>query len=240
MKVEAKGNAGMTRSQTAAILTGLKPRFLEGLTLVEAQAVLGAAVRKRFNANSVITSEGDPAAHLYLMLDNGARYCTISPQGRKTVIRWAPAGEVVGGVAFIEKPLEYVMTTEAVRKSSALVWDRDTIQSLAATYPKLMQNALLVAFDYVVLFKILHVVAHTQSAPQRVAQVLGYLAKMMGQKVRGGVELHIRNEELAQEANVTIFTISRLMREWERRGLLKKFRGKVVLRRPEELIRIKA
>jgi CRP-like cAMP-binding protein len=62
----------------------------------------------------------------------------------------------------------------------------------------------------------------------------------MGQSVSGGVELHVRNEELANEANVTIFTVSRLMGEWQRKGLLKKSRGKVVLRLPEELIRLEA
>jgi CRP-like cAMP-binding protein len=48
----------------------------------------------------------------------------------------------------------------------------------------------------------------------------------------------VRNEELAHEANVTIFTVSRLMVEWEKKGLLTKGRGKVVLRLPEELIRL--
>ena len=60
----------------------------------------------------------------------------------------------------------------------------------------------------------------------------------MGQKVPGGVELQVRNEELSHEANVTIFTVSRLMVEWEKKGLLTKGRGKVVLRLPEELIRL--
>jgi CRP-like cAMP-binding protein len=240
MNAEAKKSAGLTSSQIAAILTGLKPRFLEGLTPVEAEVVLSAAERKQFSANSVITSEGDPATHLYLMLDNGARYYTMSPQGRKIVVRWVPAGDLVGGVALAWKPLEYIFTTEAVKRSSALAWDRDRIRSLGAAYPKLMENAVLVANDYLILFRILHVVAHTHSAPQRLAQVLGYLAKDMGQRVNGGVELYIRNEELAQEANVTIFTVSRLMKEWERKGLLQKNRGKVLLRSPEKLIHLTA
>jgi CRP-like cAMP-binding protein len=102
-----------------------------------------------------------------------------------------------------------------------------------------LENALLLAYDYLILYRTLHVAASCQSAPQRVAQVLGNLAKGMGRKVDGGVELHIRNEELANEANVTIFTVSRLMGEWQRKGLLVKSRGKVVVRLPEELIRMK-
>ena len=62
----------------------------------------------------------------------------------------------------------------------------------------------------------------------------------MGQTVAEGVELCVRNEELANEANMTVFTVSRLMGEWQRQGLLVKSRGKVVLRMPEKLTHMEA
>ena len=156
------------------------------------------------------------------------------------MIRWIPPGEVFGGVAFLSKPLEYSLSTEAVKQGSALVWDRATIRSFGAKYPRLMENALLVAYDYLVLYKILHLASNCQSASQRLGQVLGSLAKGMGQTVAGGVEVYVRNEELANEANVTVFTVSRLMGEWQRQGLLVKSRGKVVLRLPEKLTHMEA
>jgi CRP-like cAMP-binding protein len=187
-----------------------------------------------------MTSEGDRAEHLFLMLDWGARYFTMSPKGEKVVVRWLSPGEVVGGVSFLSKPLPYLLSTEVAKNSSALVWDLATIRSLAGMHPQLVENALQVAHDYLLFYRILHVTLSCQSAPQRVAQVLGYLATEMGQRVSGGMQLFIRNEELAHQANVTIFTVSRLMGEWQRKGLLTKSRGKVVVRSPEELLRIEA
>jgi CRP-like cAMP-binding protein len=67
--------------------------------------------------------------------------------------------------------------------------------------------------------------------------VLGNLAKGIGQRSFEGTVLNISNEELANEANVTIFTVSRLLSEWHRKGLLVKSRGSVVIRSPEELVR---
>ena len=240
MKADAKRNAGMTSSRAAAMLAGMRSEFLEGLNALEVKDVLGAATRRRFAVGSLVISEGDAADHLFLMLDGGARHYTLSPQGKKIVVRWIRPGELVGGAALLSAPKEYVLSTEAVTNSTALVWDRATIRSLAARYPRLVENALLLAYDYVVHYRIRHVAASCQSAPQRLAQVLGYLAKEMGQRVPGGVELLVRNEELSHEANVTIFTVSRLMAEWEKKGLLTKGRGKVVLRFPEELIRLEA
>jgi CRP-like cAMP-binding protein len=238
MDVKAQGKAGMTSTQAAAILTGLRPVFLEGLNPADAGSILAAARMRRFEANSVISSEGDPADRLFLMLDGGARFYTLSPEGKKVVVRWIRPGELVGGTSLLTKPLDLVLSAEAVRNSSALVWDRATIRSFAARCPRLLENAMLLAYDYLVHYRILHVATSTQSAPQRLAQVLGYLAKEMGERVPGGVELRVNNEGLAHEANVTVFTVSRLMGEWQRKGLLKKRRGAVVLRLPEELIRL--
>jgi CRP-like cAMP-binding protein len=240
MKGEAKGRAGKTSSRVAAIVAGLKSRFLEGLDPAEVHSIVAAATLKQFKTNSLMNREGDRAEHFFLMLDWGARHFTMSPKGEKVVVRWLPPGEVVGGASFLSKPVSYILSTEVTKNSSALLWDRSTIRSLAVTYPRLMENALMVAYDYALFYRILHVALTCQSAPQRVAQVLGYLAKEMGQQVTGGLELNVRNEELAHEANVTIFTVSRLMGEWQRKGLLTKSRGKVVVPSPEDLIRIAA
>ena len=67
MDAKAKGRAGMTSSQAAAILTGLQPRFLQGMNSAEVKSILATASIRRFNASSVITREGDSADHLLLI-----------------------------------------------------------------------------------------------------------------------------------------------------------------------------
>ena len=73
------------------------------------------------------------------------------------------------------------------------------------------------------------------NARQRLATVLVNLATGFGHKVPEGVQLDVKNEELANEANVTHFTASRLMSEWQRNGMVIKRRGKVLLPSPELL-----
>jgi CRP/FNR family transcriptional regulator, nitrogen oxide reductase regulator len=238
MKAEGmKRIAGMTNSQVAEMLNTLKPRFLEGLSQAEMESVLAAASWKQYPANFLITREGDIADCAFLMLAGSARYYTMSPQGKKVIVFWLRPGDLIGGTSLLSTQQEYVMNAEAVRKTTVLEWDRDAIRSLAAASPRLLENALLLAYDYLIGFRIRHVALTCDSAPQRVAQVLGYLAKEIGQKIPGGMALHIKNEELAYEANVTTFTVSRLMGEWQRKGFLTKGRGSVVVKRPDVLIR---
>ena len=68
------------------------------------------------------------------------------------------------------------------------------------------------------------------------AQVLANLANGFGRKVAGGTELEVYNEELADEANVNLFTVSRLLSDWQRKGILTKRRGRVLLRSTERLL----
>jgi CRP-like cAMP-binding protein len=49
--------------------------------------------------------------------------------------------------------------------------------------------------------------------------------------------IDITNEELANQGGITIFTVSRLLSDWRRRGLLTKSRGRIIVRSPEDLLR---
>jgi CRP/FNR family transcriptional regulator, nitrogen oxide reductase regulator len=214
----------------------LKPRLFEGLSSSEVASIVAPATKRRFLANSVMAHEGEPADHLFLVIRGRARGFCRTPEGEKVPVFWFPPGELFGGAAFLSKSVEYLVSTEAVNNSMVLVWSRSTIRSLSAQFPPLVENALLIAYDYFVAYRSLHISATCQNARQRLAQVLGNLASGLGQRVADGVELNIRNEELASEANITIFTASRLLNEWQRKDILTKSRGKVVVRSPEALL----
>lgn len=215
---------------------GLESRFLEGLLKPDLDFVLSAATKRRCLANSVVTNQGDPADYLFLVTKGCARHFFITPDGRKVLLHWLGVGEVFGGVAVLSRPSSYLVSTEMVTDSWVLVWRRKTIRDLMARYPELMENALLVASDYFTLFLAAHVALVSHSARERLAGVLISLAEGFGQDGSGGVKLVITNEELANAANVTIFTASRLLSEWQRNGAVVKSRGGVVLRAPHKLL----
>ena len=226
----------LATSEVVALMKTLKPRFFEGLTPSDVTSIVSRATRRRFLAQSVMAHEGIPLTILFLMIHGRAQGFCMTTQGEKVPILWFPPGEVFGGAAFLSRSVDYLVSTEAINESTALIWDRAAIRSLSAQFPRLVENALLIAYDYFVVYRSLLISATCQTARQRLAQVLGNLAAGLGQRVADGVELNIRNEELANEANITIFTASRLLSEWQRKGILTKSRGKVVVRSPEALM----
>jgi CRP/FNR family transcriptional regulator, nitrogen oxide reductase regulator len=225
----------MPATGIAAVSPGLGSHFLDGLTPAARKAILASATRRRLFANSVITNQGHPADHLFLLTSGLARFFFLTEQGRKLLFQWLGPGDLFGGRAILSKPSSYLFSTETVADSLVLVWDRSTIRSFVERNPVLLENALLTASDYVGWQAASHISLACHTVRQRVAQVLLTLARTIGRETPDGIELQITNEELANAANITPFTASRLMSKWQRDRALVKRRGKVLLRSPERL-----
>jgi CRP-like cAMP-binding protein len=101
----------------------------------------------------------------------------------------------------------------------------------------MLENTLLIAADHLTLCVSSRIALSCHDAQKRLAEVLLNLARNFGHKVGDGAELEITNEELASAANVTLFTTSRQLSEWQRQGAVLKSRGKILIRCPERLFR---
>ena len=210
--------------------------MLDGLAPVEVSSVLAAARHRRFPANSVITNQGHPANHLFMVLTGCARSFFLTEGGQKLHVHSYPPGEIFGAMAMLSRPGMYVVSTEAVKNSHALVWNRVGIRNLVASHPKLLDSALSITANYLNVAIATQVSLSCHTARQRLAMVLANLASGVGHEVMGGVELIVRNEELAAAANITPFTASRVMSHWGRSGMVRKSRGRVLLPSPERLL----
>jgi CRP/FNR family transcriptional regulator, nitrogen oxide reductase regulator len=226
----------MTGPQLAVLRQRVKSPFLDGLAPRELDEILAAARECRFLAGTVLASQGTPANSLFLLVSGRARFFFLTPEGNKIVLMWFPVGEVIGGAALQSVPSDYIVSTETVKDCTLLVWDRPVLRRLAIRYPRLLDNALNMAAEFLVFYVATHVALTCHTAPQRLAAILVNLAQGIGRKVPRGMELDVTNEELAQAANVTHFTASRLISHWQKQGALVKTRGKILLRSPEKLI----
>jgi CRP/FNR family transcriptional regulator, nitrogen oxide reductase regulator len=209
--------------------------FLEGLSKPEVRSILAAATVRRFAANSVIAQQEGPADYFFLLRTGCARIFYITQQGRKVLLRWLLPGEIMGGAALLAKPYSYLVGTEMVKSGSAFVWHRNTIRDFATRYPKLLDNALRVAAEYLTWFVAAHMALVSTAARERLAHVLLSLAQGIGRRVPGGIQLDITNEQLANTANITLFTASRFLSEWQRSGALEKSRGSLTVCDPRRL-----
>lgn len=220
----------------ATVFASPKSRFLEGLSPFDLHVILATAKERHFKSNVVVANQGNPADHLFLLTKGRARFFYNTQEGKKVILLWLTPGEIFGGAALLSTPSLYLVSTETLKDSSMLVWDRAALRHLAVRYPRLLENALLIGYDYLAWYVADHLALISETARQRLAGVLVCLAKTIGERVPSGFEFDATNEELAGAANVTTFTVSRLLSEWQSNGAVLKHRGKVLLRSPERLL----
>jgi CRP-like cAMP-binding protein len=217
------------------VAADIKSTFLEGIGPLDLKRILAAARPQQVAANSVIFSQGDPAQHLYLLTRGRARHFFVTDEGRKLLLKWLLPGEIFGGRAMLSKPSSYLVSVETIVDSHVLVWERTVVRGLVSRYSRLLENALLTASDYFAWYVATHVALTSHSARRRLAGIVICLAELIGKRVPGGFEFDATNEELAGAANITPFTASRLLSEWQQDRAVLKRRGKIVLRSPEKL-----
>jgi CRP-like cAMP-binding protein len=225
----------MSTSPAPAKSTELKSRLFDGIARHDVTSILEAATLQQVIANTVVFHQGDTAHSLYLLAEGRGRYFYNTREGRKMLMPWIMPSDIFGVAALLPDSTSYLVSTESVTDGFIFQWDRVSIRGLAERHPRLLENAFSIAKDLMHWAVDAHVGLACHSAKERLAQALLDLAHDIGENGRDGIELNLTNEELADAATVTRFTVSRLMGEWHRRGILKKSRGKVLLRSPEKL-----
>ncbi len=221
-------------SATGSILTS-KCKLLEGLTPRDQEIILGAGRVQRFPAGSTITTQGNSAERLYLLVSGCVRFYYAAADGRKFLLFLVAPGDTFGGAAIIPGRNAYLMSCAAMTDSKVLSWDRATLRRFAERFPQILHNALTIAGEYVTWYLAAHVALSSHTARERLAGVLLDLARVVGVKTADGIEIEVTNESLADAANITPYTTSRLISEWHKSRAIVKRRGGILLRAPARL-----
>ena len=215
----------------------LTDRLLAGIEPDAQRAIIAAAARRKLRAGQVLSRMDEPAEQLYVLLKGRVQLSRPIRSGHEVVVSVLAPGDVFGLVCLLNRRACYMGTAEAMEAGEAMVWDRATLQRLARPYPQLTANALTIALAMVGQFAARHEALVDASAPERLARVLSDLGVQSGTRSADGIDIRIKNEQLAALADVSSFTASRQLQQWEREGAVKKRRGSVRIVDPDGLLR---
>lgn len=200
------------------------------------RAIKDAATRREFEASRIIVMANEPANRMFLIETGCVDYYVTGDDGQDILLRRLTAGDVFGQASLLSKPIGYLGTAKAVQRVRVLEWNGRTTRQLATTYPQIIENALRTALRYLGMYAKRHIGLVTNTAQERLACALSSLGSRTGHAVPSGVEVDIKNEDLASLADVSFFTASRILKGWDRTGVVVKSRGKVIIQSPERLL----
>ena len=221
----------------SSVCSGSRPTqgLCRGLTDEQTKTVLAAARLHKYKTHQVIFRTEEPATHLYLLWRGHVHLYRVAADGTKILLRRL-APEDVFGVGSLVQDSVYIGTAEAMDSCDVLIWDRTSIRRFATSYPLMTANALRIVLHYMGVFAKRHAALVTDTAEHRLAYVLTRLASRTGRSRSDGLEINVKNEDLASLADINRFTASRLLKKWERKGALQKNRGTVLIHHPEKII----
>jgi len=218
-------------------LTGL-PIFI-GLDPEAKQDILAAAVTRQSAADTYVFYQDDPAGFMYLLEQGRIKITQAGQDGQQVILHILSAGQVFGLGAFASR-MVYPGDALALEDCRLLAWDHDTLVRLAHSHPQLALNALHWMAGRVHEFQERVRELSTERVERRLARLLLRLVRQTGRKLPEGVliDLAVSRQDLAEMCGTTLYTVSRILSQWERSGLVDAGRERVVIRFPHGLVRI--
>lgn len=209
--------------------------FLKGIDSHIRNLILEAAQHRTVHAKDTVIQGGAKATHLFLLASGNARYYRVTGQGKELLLRWLVPGDVFGLASLLRNPPPYMGSVQATEESELYVWKHDRVCQLSGIYPQIGENALRIALAYLADYSDRHANLLTQKAEQRLAHSLIHLGHHAGRHHSGVVQVDVTNEQLGNLSDVSMFTATRLLKKWERRGAIAKKRNKILILSPEKL-----
>jgi CRP-like cAMP-binding protein len=210
--------------------------FLKDIEQNARQAILGSAEIRHISAKCNITTGGDEASHLFLVQVGRAHYYHLTKQGESVLLAWLAPGDVIGLVAMLKGRSTYMASADATSDCELLVWKHSVLSKLVDRHPLLTENGLQIALGYLRSYVRRHIGVVTKTAEERLAETLLRLIDRSSEVAADGIEIRATNDDLAGLSDISPFTASRVLSNWQRKGILSKKRGRVLLKSPESLI----
>ncbi len=209
-------------------------RLFQGLSAGECTAVCSRAEVRHYLRGEKLFRRGDPVCSIALLLSGRVKIMQIGPDGSEVILGLSLGGDVVGCVG--AKPSSvHASTAEAVEPSQALVWDARVLEGLAQHIPTLQRNAVRLLLDRLETIEERFRELATEQVASRLARMVLRLMEQIGHRENGSVRIAISREDLAQMTGTTLFTVSRLLSEWEERGIVGARRQAVLILDPAGL-----
>lgn len=212
-----------------------QPLLLSGLSENEQRELLAAARPRQLKPRDVLGQQGEPADVFALVQVGHLKLAQVNA-GAESLVRFVGPGDCYGAIALVAGS-RYPVSAVAVETSRVLTWSRATITAFAERLPRLKSNILEEITRRMTGVLSMAQELATERVPQRLARALLRLAEHGGTPTPDGVHIAhpVTRQELADLTGTTLFTVSRLMSQWESAGLLRTGRGNVTIVDPDGL-----
>lgn len=213
--------------------------LLEDLGGAEREAVLAAGQERVVQPGAYFFHQGEASHMLYIVTAGQVKLTQVTEAGDQVVVGYFGPGNGLGIIVALSG-MPYPLSAEAVEACRAVSWHRDIMKALMLRYPRLALNGLeMVGGRFVQLQDRFRDMA-TKRVEQRVARTLLRLVRQFGRRVEEGVliDIPLSRQNLAEMTGTNLYNVSRIVRQWEKDGLVRSERQQITILKTHDLVMI--
>lgn len=204
-----------------------------GLDEGECREIVSCARARTFARDELLFTQGQPVRSLIMLQSGSVKHTQLSSGGNEVLLWMSGIGDAVNLEP--ESAFGHTCSARAMERCRTLVWEYNRLQALLTQYPQIRRNISMILAGRLHELEERFREMATEKVAKRLALTLLRLLKRVGRPGRGGLEISLTREELAQMTGTTLFTISRILSGWAEKGFVQPRRQGVVINDPAKL-----
>ncbi|HNH27647.1 MAG TPA: Crp/Fnr family transcriptional regulator [Anaerolineales bacterium] len=205
------------------------------------ELILKNSITRSIEEGSFFFMQGDEAHYLYILTSGQVKLMQSNPNGQQVNLRTIYPWQMFGALGAVRTDgAAYPASAQTLEDSTALATPSLFLRSMLETRPYLSFDLMNLMTSYIQEMQARYRELATERVEQRVANALVRLAGQSGTRSdkEAGIELSFSRQDVAEMTGTTLYTVSRLLSDWERKGIIKTGREKILVLNPHELVRI--
>jgi CRP-like cAMP-binding protein len=211
--------------------------FFDGIEKKEQSEILCSGHRHLFQLGDTLFREGEPAIQCYLVLKGCLKLSKLHEDGKEVIVRYINSGEMTALISVFQGK-NYPATAQIVDSAEVVGWKREIMMKLITTHSQLFINILRSVVDRLDDIQNRYLELCAERVEQRIARTILRIMKKSGRKTDEGVLIDIRlsRQDLADYTGTTLYTVSRTLSSWEKKGWIASTRERIVVANPHALV----
>ncbi|MBI4614446.1 MAG: Crp/Fnr family transcriptional regulator [Planctomycetes bacterium] len=205
--------------------------LFHGLERERVQEIAASSRIVRLEAGSHFFRLGQPALDLYALLEGRAKLTLESAEGYQVLFGFLRPGQTFGWSGF-ESSETHRSSALAVRECKALAWPQKTMNGFLERIPHLAFTALRLQVHLLFEAQSRFLELATEPVERRLARSLLRLARQAPEETGPGVRIDppVTRQDLADMTATSVFTVSRILSRWQRKGIVETGRMRIEVR----------
>lgn len=207
------------------------------LSAQDYEAIVKQGRHRTLPPGGTLFSEGEPATHGYIVHSGQLKLFKRNEQGKELIIRYIGTGEWLAAVAVLQNEA-YPVSAQAVGETRITGWDRATMLRIVRQYPDLALHLLGAVLRYTKEIQNRYLELCCENVERRIARSVLRLMRHAGRKTPQGIciDMPLGRQNLADYTGTTLYTVSRTLSAWGKKGWIQSGRERLTVTDPHALV----